>query len=133
MWGKTVQTIPAEQMQFVLNGAVDTLLYNANLQLWRKESDTCPQCGESKLSFNIHVLNCCRVAQDLRRYNHRHDLVLGVIADAVRQKLPPLAGLSADLSNSYSFPLYIASINKQLKACVYRNSELNEIPRMLAI
>ena len=55
VWGKTVQTIPAEQIRFVLNGAVDTLLYNANLQLWRKESDTCPQCGESKPSFNIHV------------------------------------------------------------------------------
>ena len=32
-----------------------------------------------------------------------------MIADAVRQKLSPLAGFSADLSDSYSFPLHIAS------------------------
>ena len=47
------------------------------------------------------------MARDLRRYNQRHDLVLGVIADAVRQKLPSLVGFSANLSNSYSF--HIAS------------------------
>ena len=46
------------RIRFVLNGAVDTLLYNANLQLWRKESDTCPQCGESKphLIFMFELL-----------------------------------------------------------------------------
>ena len=68
VWGKTVQTIPAEQMQFVLNAAVDILPHNANLQLWRKkESDACPLCGERQTL--IHMLNCCRVARDLSRYN----------------------------------------------------------------
>ena len=63
VWGKTVQTIPAEQMQFVLNAAVDILPHNANLQLWRKkESDTCPLCGERQTL--VHVLNCCRVVRD---------------------------------------------------------------------
>ena len=60
VWGKTVQTIPAEQIQFVLNAAVDILPHDANLQLWRKkECDTCPLCGERQTL--IHVLNCCRV------------------------------------------------------------------------
>ena len=62
VWGKTVQTIPAEQMQFVLNAAVDILPHNANLQLWRKESDTCPLCGERQTL--VHVLNWCRVVRD---------------------------------------------------------------------
>ena len=107
VWGKTIQTLPSEQMRFVLNAAVDTLPHNANLQLWRKrESDTCPLCGERQTL--IHVLNCCRVARDLRRYNQRHDLVLEEIADAIRQKLPPSAGFSADLNDNYSFPLHIA-------------------------
>lgn len=108
VWGKTIQTLPSEQMRFVLNAAVDTLPHNANLQLWKKrESDTCPLCGERQTL--IHVLNCCRVARDLRRYNQRHDLVLGEIADAIRQKLPPSAGFSVDLKDNYSFPLHIAS------------------------
>ena len=54
----------------------------------------------------IHVLNCRRLAQDLRRYNQCHDLVLGVIA---MLKLPPSAGFSADLSDNYNFPLHISS------------------------
>ena len=108
VWGKTVQTIPAEQVQFVLNAAVDILPHDANLQLWRKkECDTCPLCGERQTL--IHVLNCCRVVRDLRRYNQHHDLAHGVITDAVRQKLLPLAGFSADLSDSYSLPLHRAS------------------------
>jgi len=35
VWGKTIQTLPSEQMRFVLNAAVDTLPHNANLQLWK--------------------------------------------------------------------------------------------------
>ena len=90
------------------HAVVNTLPHNTNQQLWRKkESDACPLCGERQTL--IHVLNCCRVAQDLRRYNQRHDLVLGVIADAVRQKLPSSSGFLADLSDNYSFPLHIAS------------------------
>ena len=29
VWGKTIQTLPSEQMRFVLNAAVDTLPHNA--------------------------------------------------------------------------------------------------------
>ena len=56
VWGKTVQTITAEQMWFVLNAAVDILPHNANLQLWRKkESDTCPLCGERQALIHNYV------------------------------------------------------------------------------
>ena len=50
------------------------------------------------------MLNNCRVALDLRRYNHRHDSVLSVLADTVKEKLPPF---SADLGPSYNFPQHI--------------------------
>jgi len=33
VWGKTIQSLPSEQIRFVLNAAVDTLPHNANLQL----------------------------------------------------------------------------------------------------
>ena len=43
LWSKAVQSLPAEQMKFALNAAVDTLPHNANLHLWKnKESDRCP-------------------------------------------------------------------------------------------
>ncbi len=40
-WAKVIQTLPPEQTKFALNAAVDTLLHNSNLQLW-KDSRSCP-------------------------------------------------------------------------------------------
>ena len=83
----------------------ENMPHNANLQLWRKkENDACPLCREGQTL--IHVLNCRRVARDLRRYNQHHGLVLGLIA---MLKLPPSARFSADLSDNYNFPLLIIS------------------------
>ena len=88
LWSKAVQSLPAEQMRFALNAAVDTLPHNANLHLWKKkESDCCPLCGERQTL--IHALNNCEVALGQRRYNERHDEVLRNIANAVAKKLPP--------------------------------------------
>jgi len=47
--------------------------------------------------------------REREREREREDLVLGEIADAIRQKLPPSAGFSVDLKDNYSFPLHIAS------------------------
>ena len=71
----------------MLNAVVDTLPHNANLRLWgKKETAACPLCGERQTL--IYVLNNCRVALHLRRYNHRHDSVLSVLAVTVKEKRP---------------------------------------------
>jgi hypothetical protein len=106
LWSKAIQSLPPEQSKFALNAAVDTLPHNANLHLWKKkESSACPLCGERQSL--IHVLNCCNVARDLRRYNARHDEVLQAVVDTIRIKLKPTSSLSADLGEDYSFPTHI--------------------------
>ena len=55
VWANTIQSLPSQQMRFVLNAAVDTLSHNANLHLWgKKETDACPLCGERQTL--IHAL-----------------------------------------------------------------------------
>ena len=53
------------------------------------------------------VLNNCSVVRDLRRYNARHDAILGVIASAVKEVLPPSTTLTVDIGDQYHFPLHI--------------------------
>ena len=107
IWAKVVQALPPDQLRFILNATVDTLPHNSNLYLWKKKPQaTCPLCGEQQTL--IHVLNCCHVARDLRRYNQRHDAALKIVANAVDQHLSlPNASLSVDLGDNYSFPTHI--------------------------
>ena len=109
IWAKAVQSLPEEPFKFVLNAAHDTLPHNANLHLWRKKaSDTCPLCREDSQNL-IHVLNSCRVALELRRYNERHDSVLTVLYDTITQHLPTTSSCTVDLANQYSFPSHIVT------------------------
>ena len=55
----------------------------------------------------IHVLNCCTVARDERRYNARHDAVLRAIASSIKDCFPPSTIISADLDGEYVFPTHI--------------------------
>ena len=107
IWAKVVQALPPDEQRFSLNAAVDTLPHNYNLYLWKKKpSSNCPLCGEQQTL--VHVLNCCPVARDLRRYNHRHDEVLKAVVDTVRMHLPtPDTSFTADLGDNYSFPTHI--------------------------
>ena len=107
IWAKAVQSLPEEPFTFVLNAAHDTLPHNANLHLWRKKaSDICPLCHEDSQNL-IHVLNSCRVALELRRYNERHDSVLTVLYDTIAKHLPATSSCTVDLANQYSFPSHI--------------------------
>ena len=65
VWATVVQSLPEEQMKFALNAAVDVLPHNANLHLRKKRKD--PNCLLCK--SNLHVLNNCSAARDLRKYN----------------------------------------------------------------
>ena len=106
IWAGVVQSLPPDQQKFILNGTTDTLPHNANLHLWQKRSSPdCPLCGERQSL--IHVLNCCPVAREFRRYNTRHDAVLGVIVQAIKEYLPQSCTLVADLGDGYSLPSHI--------------------------
>ena len=106
VWAKAVQALPANTMKFALNAAHDTLPHNANLQLWKKkENAACPLCGERQSL--LHILNNCKVARNLRRYNQRHDAVLQEIVKVIQPKLSPTTQLTADLSDGYEFPMHI--------------------------
>ena len=87
IWSKVVQSLPEEQMKFAINAA---LPHNANLHLWKRKDPL-----------------CLAVARDARRYNSRHDAVLAEIAIAVSSTIPITSRLTADIGDTYTFPLHI--------------------------
>ena len=112
VWSRVVQTLPEEQMKFSLNAAVGVLPHNVNPHLWKKRNDAfCPLCHE-KQSL-LHILNNCSVARDARRYNQQHDLLLQLIAAAVRDNIST-STLIVDISDSNTFPLHIITTDLRL-------------------
>ena len=106
IWSRVVQAWPEDQFKFAINAAVDVLPHNANLYLWKKmNSPSCPLCHENQTL--LHILNNCRVARDARRYNLRHDSILSAITDVVQHSIPPTSTMTADISDTYNFPLHI--------------------------
>ena len=110
VWAEAVQGLPDEQFKFALNAAHDTLPHNANLHLWKKKDhDTCTLCGDDHQNL-VHVHNSCRVARNLRQYNERHDAVLALLYEAVKEHLPDTTSSTVDLiSPDYSFPCHIVA------------------------
>ena len=75
-WASALEHLSPSQLKFALNACQDTLPHNSNLALWKGHPRECKLCGETQSL--LHVLCSCPVALQLRRYNTRHDLVLGV-------------------------------------------------------
>jgi hypothetical protein len=75
----------------------DTLPHNCNLARWRggSVSEECRLCGSRQTL--LHVLNNCKVALHLRRYNQWHGRVLSVVAEMVQTHLPEGYQLLADV------------------------------------
>ena len=111
VWATAVSTLDSEVLKFALNSATDTLPHNSNLAKWNKgiHSNTCKLCGKNQSL--LHVLNNCEVALKCRRYNRRHDQVLGVIVAMTQSYLPDTYQLTADLTTSYNFPHHIVATN----------------------
>ena len=112
IWATAVTSLTPECLKFSLNAATDTLPHNSNLSKWRKGqvSENCKLCGLKQTLH--HVLNNCKVSLNMRRYNHRHDQVLGVIAEMACTNLPENYQLTVDLgSDNYHFPAHIALTN----------------------
>ncbi len=113
IWSKTIQFLPQHLLKFALNAAHDTLPHNSNLHLWKKRpSSSCTLCHQPDQNM-IHVLNNCKVALELRRYNVRHDQVLRSIASITREHLPPSTHMSVDLSDGYVFPNHIVATDQR--------------------
>ena len=88
-WAKSIQSLPQHVFKFALNATHDTLPHNSNLHLWKKRSSSsCQLCHQPDQNL-IHVLNNCKVALDLRRYNERHDRVLQAMANVICLPQPP--------------------------------------------
>ena len=65
-------------MKFFLNASIDTLPTKTNLKQWGKLTNDKCFCG-LRQTLN-HVMNCCRICLDQRRYTYRHDNILLYIA-----------------------------------------------------
>ena len=76
MWSKVIQVLPPSEMKF-LNAASDTLPHNANQAWQRGLSDACKLCG-ARQTLNHNILNHCKKALELCRFNTRHNQVLGI-------------------------------------------------------
>ena len=109
IWAKACQSLPSAQMKFALNASSDTLPHNANLAIWRKNehlSAACKLCGERQTL--CHILNNCKVALELRRYNTRHDQILQIIEEFMKQQVSEDVVVVADLAEQYQFPTSLA-------------------------
>ena len=112
LWVRAVQQLPPEPLKFALNASLNTLPTNSNLHMWgKKASNICPLCRASSQTLS-HVLNNCPMAMELRRYSHRHDAVLQVIGNFIKNHLPPQFSISIDSpSEVYRFPQHITPTN----------------------
>ena len=58
---------------------------------------------------SMDVLNSCKTALELRRYNTRHDAVLRKTFEVVKETIPTTTKMSVDLDGEYLFPNHITS------------------------
>ena len=112
IWAAAVCRLGSDTMKFTLNSATDTLPHNANLARWYGSafSDQCRLCGRKQTL--LHVLNNCKVALTLRRYNIRHDKTLRIITELAQSLLCDGYHLISDLGEEgYHFPSHIVPTN----------------------
>ena len=110
--GNAVQALSSPHLKFSLNAAQGTLPHNANLALWRKNdqvSDACRLCHQRQTL--AHILNCCPVALNCRRYNKRCDAVLTTIVKFLEDHIDDDYQIVADLGapSGYLFPLEVVA------------------------
>ena len=109
VWVKFIQSLPPAQMKFALNAASDTVPHNVNLSLWRRNdhlSAACRLCGVRQTL--CHVLSNCKVALELCRYNIKHDNILHIITEFLKEQVSDDMTILADLTDQYMFPPSLA-------------------------
>ena len=96
-WAKLLTTLSATLFCFTRKGLQQQLATSSNLHRWGK--GTTPLCLLCKQpQTNKHVLNNCAAPVALERYTIRHDAVLQIICNWLKQHIPQSDTLHADLS-----------------------------------
>ena len=76
-----------ELLKFHLNSIHDVAHTPANMRLWKySNTGNCNLCGWNNCNLK-HILTCCNVALNGKRYNWRHDQVLRVICSTLTEQL----------------------------------------------
>ena len=82
IWKSYMFSLKAGTLKFLLNASIDTLPTAVNLKRWKKSpSDMCKLC-RGRQTTN-HILNCCSVALNTKRFTWRHDTLLKYIVSSV--------------------------------------------------
>ena len=106
-WTESLGTLGKYPLRFGVNAICDTNPTNLNLSRWfanRKISEKCSLCGTENESLT-HVLASCKVAlgtgahDPKNRMLYRHDSILKVIADDIKQHVPDAFSLIIDLKS----------------------------------
>ena len=107
-WASALDTLIPFELKFALNACQDTLPHNVNLALWKGHLCECKLCGERQTL--LHILCNCPVALKLRWYNTRHDEVLRVIYNLLKEHPHFNQSIIADLHDLtlYVFAPHIA-------------------------
>ncbi|XP_072042835.1 uncharacterized protein [Amphiura filiformis] len=84
LWKCYILNMPKGVMKFIMNVFLDTLPTKNNLSHWGKRMNTkCDLCGKKETLQ--HVLNNCKVMLQQGRYTWRHNSVLRIILDTLRE------------------------------------------------
>ena len=121
-WSSALERRPTAKLKFALNACQDTFPHNANLALWKGHCSSCKLCGEKQTL--LHVLCNSPVALQLRRYNVRHDAVLQVVYNLLKEHLHSDQSIIADLQDqsSYVFPPHIAKTDLRPDIVVWNDN-----------
>ena len=99
IWKSFIFNMPKGVMKFMVNSFLDTLPTKNNLSRWGKKMTTnCNLC--SKKETLHHVLNHCQVMLEQGRYTWRHNSVLRIIHDTLREIADPSWVFYCDLTGT---------------------------------
>ena len=85
-WKVTLEKLPTFIFNFVRKAMTNQLPTLRNLQIWGcSPTDACPHCGRSQT--NKHVLSNCSAPEALARYLERHNKILRLLVDWLKDKI----------------------------------------------
>jgi hypothetical protein len=92
-WMEAIEKLPTFIFNFTRKAMTNQLPTLKNLQIWgRSPTDICPKCGRSQT--NKHVLSNCSAPEALSRYLDRHNKILRLLVNWIRNMLDGSNGFS---------------------------------------
>ena len=84
---RSLLAMPPQLVSFCLGATFNTLPCPSNLKRWRLCADpSCLLCGKS-ICTSAHILGACKVALEQGRFTYRHDCVLRIFVNSIREFL----------------------------------------------